>query len=73
MASASCSPQKVVVVNVLDIQAGNWADDWERWDAFVGRGKEKKLGRDESGTILWKRMGFNWPLWILFSSGTTGE
>ncbi|EJD01158.1 acetoacetate-CoA ligase [Fomitiporia mediterranea MF3/22] len=73
MASASCNPQKVVVINAVSSPPGNWRHEWEHWDNFVSRGRVKKLGRDEKGNILWKRMGFNWPLWILFSSGTTGR
>lgn len=46
--------------------------DWTSWDEFVRLGGEKKLGRTADGEILWKRMEFDWPIWILFSSGTTG-
>ena len=42
------------------------------WDDVVAEGREKKLGRTPDGEIEWKRLDFNWPLWILFSSGTTG-
>lgn len=58
-------------------------DDVVRFEEFRGRGKgagEKGLGRrvdvDGKGEgeveIEWRRMGFDWPLWVLFSSGTTG-
>lgn len=36
-------------------------------------GGEKKLGRTSEGEIEWARLPFDWPLWILFSSGTTGS
>ncbi|KAI5124974.1 hypothetical protein M0805_007400 [Coniferiporia weirii] len=73
MASRSCSPQKVVVIDTINIPSSGWDRHWVRWDDFLSRGREKKLGLDEQGEILWKRVGFNWPLWILFSSGTTGK
>lgn len=43
------------------------------FEEFRARGAEKKLGRREDGEVEWKRMGFDWPLWVLFSSGTTGR
>lgn len=74
MAARSCSPKKVVVINsVLPEKAGDWQSDWETWEGFMSRGREVGLGRDHSGEIQYKREGFNWPLWILFSSGTTGK
>ncbi|OCB84825.1 acetoacetate-CoA ligase [Sanghuangporus baumii] len=73
MTKANCAPEKVVVIDSLEISSDGWRDDWEHWDNFVSRGRSKELGQDRHGTILWKRMGFNWPLWILFSSGTTGR
>ena len=39
---------------------------------LVAEGAEKQLGRTPGGDIAWRRLDFNWPLWILFSSGTTG-
>ncbi|KAL5507975.1 hypothetical protein ACEPAH_5593 [Sanghuangporus vaninii] len=73
MTKVNCAPEKVIVIDSLEISSDGWRDDWEHWDNFVSRGKSKKLGQDRHGTILWRRMGFNWPLWILFSSGTTGR
>ena len=49
-----------------------WQSGWTSWKEFLQVGAEKKLGRKPDGEIEWKRLGFNWPLWILFSSGTTG-
>jgi len=45
----------------------------DRWDNFILLGKEKALGRTVTGDIDWRRMPFDWPIWILFSSGTTGK
>ena len=49
-----------------------WDSAWMGWDDFVRIGRAKKLGRTTEGEIEWTRMDFDWPLWILFSSGTTG-
>ncbi|KAI6119336.1 acetoacetyl-CoA synthetase [Pisolithus croceorrhizus] len=45
---------------------------WELWDNFIAEGKAIALGR-KNGEIQWARQSFDWPLWILFSSGTTGR
>ena len=64
---------KVVVIHtsLVPEDRTTWPRDWFSWEDFVHEGAKKKLGRigDE---IQWKRQGFDWPLWILFSSGTTG-
>jgi acetoacetyl-CoA synthetase len=64
---------KVVVIHQLD--APSQDTKWTSFDAFVKLGQEKKLGRtsDGSAEIEWAQLPFDWPLWILFSSGTTGE
>ena len=36
-------------------------------------GAQHKLGRSEDGEIEWHRLSFDAPLWVLFSSGTTGR
>lgn len=80
MAGRGCSPSKVIVINSVaglasgpDAATGSgWRDGWETWDAFIAGGRAAQLGRDAAGELLWKRLDFNWPLWILFSSGTTG-
>lgn len=51
---------------------GGWDAAWFAFDKFVKAGRERKLGRTPDGEIEWARLGFDWPLWILFSSGTTG-
>lgn len=65
---------KVVVIHHASSPAGqqDWEDGWTSFEAFVNVGKEKKLGRTADGEIEWTRLPFDWPLWILFSSGTTG-
>lgn len=65
---------KVVVVHHDSHSASrhSWDDEWTDFDDFVKIGQEKKLGRRQNGEIEWTRLPFDWPLWILFSSGTTG-
>ena len=43
------------------------------WEDFVQEGAQHKLGRSENGEIEWRRLSFDAPLWVLFSSGTTGR
>ncbi|THH33618.1 hypothetical protein EUX98_g606 [Antrodiella citrinella] len=47
--------------------------DWIAFEDFVATGKSTQLGRTADGEIEWARLSFDWPLWILFSSGTTGR
>ncbi|KAF5389107.1 hypothetical protein D9757_004902 [Collybiopsis confluens] len=65
---------KIVVVNT-GLQGNDRVDwnDWIDWQDFVRQGQAAKLGRSEDGEINWHRGSFNDPLWILFSSGTTGR
>ncbi|KAH6914886.1 acetyl-CoA synthetase, partial [Coprinopsis sp. MPI-PUGE-AT-0042] len=51
----------------------SWKSDWVSWADFMATGEACKLGRSPDGEILWQRQTFDWPLWILFSSGTTGR
>ncbi|KAL0950017.1 hypothetical protein HGRIS_010025 [Hohenbuehelia grisea] len=65
---------KVIIIHAIpqqEDQAG-WAKDWVSWDNFLASGKVSQLGRTPSGEIEWRRGSFDWPVWILFSSGTTG-
>ncbi|KAG2013636.1 acetyl-CoA synthetase [Coprinopsis cinerea AmutBmut pab1-1] len=50
-----------------------WNGDWISWASFISSGEDHKLGRTADGEIEWRRQNFDWPLWILFSSGTTGR
>lgn len=50
----------------------DWDPEWIDFQTAISLGKDKVLGRGSDGEIEWVRLGFNWPLWILFSSGTTG-
>uniref|UniRef100_D8PNZ0 AMP-dependent synthetase/ligase domain-containing protein n=1 Tax=Schizophyllum commune (strain H4-8 / FGSC 9210) TaxID=578458 RepID=D8PNZ0_SCHCM len=60
-----------VIPNIVDTSDA-WNSEWMKWDDFLAEGREKKLGRDPDGEIQWSRQPFDYPLWILFSSGTTG-
>ncbi|CAE7229238.1 unnamed protein product [Rhizoctonia solani] len=66
---------KVVVIDTTGGRSSNsdWDQSWENWTAFIARGASSKAGRNEKGDIAWTRVDFNHPLWIMFSSGTTGK
>lgn len=66
---------KVVVVSALGndgTRNGEWAESWLTWDAFLDTGKKASV-TDTGTEIDWYRGSFDWPLWILFSSGTTSK
>lgn len=66
-------PEVIIVRHPFGVtERSLWDAAWKDWDDVVAEGREKKLGRTPDGEIEWKRLDFNWPLWILFSSGTTG-
>ncbi|KAG9017281.1 hypothetical protein FRB93_007394 [Tulasnella sp. JGI-2019a] len=66
----TCPKPKVVVVSALGEDCSiheMWGNSWITWNDFLCEApKEKK-------EIEWYRAGFDWPLWILFSSGTTNK
>ncbi|KAF8165335.1 acetoacetyl-CoA synthetase [Crassisporium funariophilum] len=66
---------KVVIIHAASQKETRhaWESDWMSWEDFVNEGKEHQLGRMPNGEIEWNRLSFNAPLWILFSSGTTGR
>ena len=70
--SHSVTPAKVVIISSPSSDRAEWNEDWVAWQDFISEGVKRKLGRDATGEILWRRQSFDWPLWILFSSGTTG-
>ncbi|TFK91828.1 acetoacyl-CoA synthetase [Polyporus arcularius HHB13444] len=71
---ADLHPEVIVVRHPFGVtEPSQWDAAWKDWDDVVAEGREKKLGRTPDGEIEWKRLDFNWPLWILFSSGTTGR
>jgi acetoacetyl-CoA synthetase len=66
--SLEYKPEKVLVIeqvpsNLAPIPS-TIQGDVEKWRDFVDSGGE--------GETTFERMGFNEPIWILFSSGTTG-
>ncbi|KAF8913910.1 acetoacetyl-CoA synthetase [Gymnopilus junonius] len=69
------SPPTVVINSVLSHPPSReaWEKGWLSWEDFVRQGREHALGRSEDGEIEWHRTAFDAPLWILFSSGTTGR
>ncbi|CAE6454223.1 unnamed protein product [Rhizoctonia solani] len=66
---------KVVIIDTIGGNSSNsdWDHSWESWTSFIARGASSKAGRNEKGEIAWTRVDFNHPLWIMFSSGTTGK
>jgi acetoacetyl-CoA synthetase len=66
---------KVIVIHTLPSKEDRslWDPSWIGWDTFVSIGKDRALGRKPDGEIEWYRQEFDAPLWILFSSGTTGR
>lgn len=71
----SIALQPKVIIIETNLQVPNhqqWDSKWVSWHDFAEKGKHAKLGRDAQGEIEWRRLSFDWPLWILFSSGTTG-
>lgn len=73
------SPKVVIISTLLGSHdqpnrtRETWESGWLAWEDFVKEGQQHKLGRSENGEIEWYRAPFDWPLWILFSSGTTGR
>ncbi|PIL37183.1 hypothetical protein GSI_00875 [Ganoderma sinense ZZ0214-1] len=71
---SSLRPEVVIVRHPFDVtRRDEWDPSWKDWNELIAEGRDKKLGRDADGEIQWTRLDFNWPLWILFSSGTTGR
>lgn len=69
---ARCALQPhAIVIQTGNCKSSDLTGKWESWDTFITRGRDNALGRI-NGEIEWSRQGFDWPLWILFSSGTTG-
>ncbi|KAJ7498912.1 acetoacetyl-CoA synthetase [Mycena latifolia] len=64
---------KIVIMHPIPYaeDRSGWQKGWVSWDDFILEGEAQKLGRTSSGEIIWYRASFNWPLWILFSSGST--
>ena len=75
LSSKGLQPTKVVIIHAVPQATENteWNNDWINWEAFVTEGRTADLGRTSSGDINWCRLSFDAPLWILFSSGTTGR
>ncbi|KAG5651428.1 hypothetical protein H0H81_008658 [Sphagnurus paluster] len=75
LAEKGIAPAKVIIIHTIEQteDRADWSQEWISWDAFVEEGSKSKLGRTASGEIEWERGSFDAPLWILFSSGTTGR
>ncbi|EGO01898.1 hypothetical protein SERLA73DRAFT_104023 [Serpula lacrymans var. lacrymans S7.3] len=74
LSQAGQSPQVVVIHATCSPNVRTqWSAGWIGWEDFIEEGKSSQCGRTVDGEIEWCRQGFDWPLWILFSSGTTGR
>lgn len=74
LAKKSIFPEVVIIHPIPQpVDVTSWEGAWISWDNFVEEGRARKLGRTVDGEIEWNRLGFDHPLWILFSSGTTGR
>jgi acetoacetyl-CoA synthetase len=75
LADKSIKLSKIVIMHPIPYpeDRSTWKEGWVSWKDFILQGETEKLGRTSSGEIIWHRASFNWPLWILFSSGSTGE
>ncbi|CDO76278.1 hypothetical protein BN946_scf184470.g36 [Trametes cinnabarina] len=69
---ARLEPEVVIIRHPFTVSSRDeWDPSWVDWADLIAEGQERKLGRTPEGEIEWRRLDFNWPLWILFSSGTT--
>ncbi|PFH52736.1 hypothetical protein AMATHDRAFT_73869 [Amanita thiersii Skay4041] len=71
----SVKPNKVIIIHAVPQPTTpyEWDSNWTSWESFIIEGQKAKLGRSAAGEIEWCRLSFDAPLWILFSSGTTGR
>ncbi|KAF9462660.1 acetoacyl-CoA synthetase [Collybia nuda] len=75
LSQKSIVPTKVIIIHAIPEaeDRNDWASDWVSWGAFIKQGQSSQLGQTPNGEIEWNRCSFDTPLWILFSSGTTGR
>ncbi|CUA70198.1 acetoacetyl-CoA synthetase [Rhizoctonia solani] len=66
-------PKIVIIDTTGGSSKSDWDQSWESWVSFIARGASSKAGLNDKGEIAWTRVDFNHPLWIMFSSGTTGK
>ena len=64
LASAMPSIRQLVIFDLIDDEAVPASDAVQSWDAFIAPFEEKEL--------IFEAMAFDDPLYIMFSSGTTG-
>ncbi|KAF9514059.1 hypothetical protein BS47DRAFT_1362010 [Hydnum rufescens UP504] len=72
----SLSPEKVVVISLrtgAQSSRDGWMEDWVDWENIIRQGKAETERDPALSEIQFWRGGFDHPLWILFSSGTTGK
>jgi acetoacetyl-CoA synthetase len=72
----SLSPAKVVIISLrtgLHSSRDGWKEDWVDWENIIRQGKAETERDPSLSEIQFWRGEFDHPLWILFSSGTTGK
>ena len=68
------SPKVIIIHAIPHVEdRSQWQEEWLGWDDFLEQGRKLQLGRSANGEVEWNRLQFDAPLWILFSSGTTGR
>lgn len=76
LAEKNLTPAAVVIIPFSSTsrdKPSSWPAESTSWTSFLESGKQNPVGRTPTGEIDFYRTDFDWPLWILFSSGTTGK
>ncbi|KDN35263.1 putative acetoacetyl-CoA synthetase [Tilletiaria anomala UBC 951] len=61
----------VIVIDNVGEHGASLDENWTTWDSFLSQGQSAT--DEDPAHILFEQLDFNHPLWILFSSGTTGQ
>ncbi|KAF8321164.1 acetoacetate-CoA ligase [Clavulina sp. PMI_390] len=69
------APEKVVIISLdsQNVEPTGWDASWISWKDFLARGAARIASEPGRAEIPFYRGSFDHPLWILFSSGTTGK
>lgn len=76
LARLSLSPEKIVIISLragAQVSREGWNENWVEWENIILQGKAETERDPSLSEIKFWRGGFDHPLWILFSSGTTGK
>lgn len=68
------TPLKVVIVDYLgEGDKKDVGESWIEWDSLVNAGEATRVKEGKSEIDFFYQGAFDYPLWVLFSSGTTGK